>query len=75
MGAKVVALVRVFFFAYFSPNLGDKVLSLTDIDFDDKVFGSSSHFVVSLATRFISLPSHLGVVLSILYTTAGWVLL
>ena len=38
MAATVVALVCVFFFAYFSPNLGDKVLPLTDIDFDDKVF-------------------------------------
>lgn len=46
MAATEVALVCVFFFAYFSPNLGDKVLSLTDIDFDDKVFGSSTHFVM-----------------------------
>ena len=46
MTATVVTLVSVFFFAYFSPNLGDKVLSLTDVDFDDKVFGSSTHFVM-----------------------------
>lgn len=46
MARSVVALVCVLFSAYFSPNLGDKVLSLTDVDFDDKVFGSSTHFVM-----------------------------
>lgn len=46
MATRVVVLVCLFFFAYFSPNLGDKVLSLTDVDFDDKVFGSSTHFVM-----------------------------
>lgn len=46
MASTAVALVCVLFSAYFSPNLGDKVLSLTDVDFDDKVFGSSTHFVM-----------------------------
>ena len=38
--------VCVLFSVFISPNLGDKVLSLTDVDFDDKVFGSSTHFVM-----------------------------
>ena len=33
-------------FSIISPSLGDKVLSLSDIDFEDTVFGSSSHFVM-----------------------------
>ena len=46
MAGSILALFCVLFSAYFSPNLGDKVLSLTDIDFEDKVFGSSTHFVM-----------------------------
>lgn len=42
----VVGLVCALFSVYISPNLGEKVLSLTDVDFDDKVFGSSTHFVM-----------------------------
>lgn len=40
---------QIFSFVLFSviaPSLGDKVLSLSDIDFEDTVFGSSSHFVM-----------------------------
>lgn len=44
--ATVAVAVCVLFSVFISPNLGDKVLSLTDVDFDDKVFGSSTHFVM-----------------------------
>ena len=29
-----------------SPSLSDNVISLTDVDFDDRVFSSSTHFVM-----------------------------
>lgn len=32
--------------ATISPGLSDNVISLTDVDFDDRVFGSSTHFVM-----------------------------
>ena len=33
-------------FSVIAPSLGDKVRSLSDIDFEDTVFGPSSHFVM-----------------------------
>ena len=39
--------ILVFFLStVISPSLSDNVLSLTDVDFEDRVFGSSSHFVM-----------------------------
>ena len=39
--------ILIFFFStVISPSLSDNVLSLTDVDFEDRVFGSSSHFVM-----------------------------
>ncbi|XP_068736840.1 thioredoxin domain-containing protein 5-like isoform X2 [Montipora capricornis] len=39
--------ILIFFLStVISPSLSDNVLSLTDVDFEDRVFGSSSHFVM-----------------------------
>ena len=46
MAAGGEVLVWFLFFIHISPSVGDKVLSLTDVDFDDRVFGSSTHFVM-----------------------------
>ena len=45
MAAKEMMIVFVLFFII-SPSLSEKVLSLTDVDFDDRVFGSSTHFIM-----------------------------
>lgn len=42
----VLQAFALVFFSVISPRLADKVLSLTDVDFEDKVFGSSTHFVM-----------------------------
>ena len=45
MAAKEIAVIFVVM-ATISPSLRDNVISLTDVDFDDRVFGSSTHFVM-----------------------------
>ncbi|CAH3015328.1 unnamed protein product [Porites evermanni] len=45
MAAKEIAVVFVIV-STISPSLGDNVISLTDVDFDDRVFSSSTHFVM-----------------------------
>lgn len=42
----VLQAFALVFFSVISPRLADKVLSLTDVDFEDKVYGSSTHFVM-----------------------------
>ncbi|KAM7432570.1 Thioredoxin domain-containing protein 5 [Porites harrisoni] len=45
MAAKEIAVVFVIL-SSISPSLSDNVISLTDVDFDDRVFSSSTHFVM-----------------------------
>ena len=45
MAAKEIAVVFVIV-STISPSLSDNVISLTDVDFDDRVFSSSTHFVM-----------------------------
>ena len=45
MAAKEIAVVFVIV-STISPSLSDNVISLTDVDFDDKVFGSFTHSVM-----------------------------
>ena len=45
MAAKEIAVVFVIL-STISPSLSDNVISLTDVDFDDRVFSSSTHFVM-----------------------------
>ena len=45
MAAKEIAVIFVVM-ATISPSLSDNVISLTDVDFDDRVFSSSTHFVM-----------------------------
>ena len=45
MAAKEVAVIFVVM-STVSLSLSDNVISLTDVDFDDTVFGSSTHFVM-----------------------------
>ena len=45
MAAKEIAVVFVIV-STISPSLSDNVISLTDVDFDDRVFGSFTHSVM-----------------------------
>ena len=45
MAAKEIAVIFVVM-ATISPSLSDNVISLTDVDFDDRGFSSSTHFVM-----------------------------
>ena len=45
MATKEIAVVFVIL-STISPSLSDNVISLTDVDFGDRVFGSSTHFVI-----------------------------
>ena len=48
MATKEIAVRKVIFVitSTISPSLSNNVISLTDVDFDDRVFGSSTHFVI-----------------------------
>ena len=48
MATKEIAVRKVVFviMSTISPSLCNNVISLTDVDFDDRVFGSSTHFVM-----------------------------
>ena len=62
MATKKIAVVFVIM-STISPSLSDNMISLTDVDFDDRVFGSSTHFVMFYGPWYveggISLPTAL----------------